>query len=86
VPEDGCDNIHSQSRRMIMVSPEPGFWIHTVSYCNTCFVLRALYPSFLPFFARILVADLMVIVHRAGKDATPAAHDQGKGQGGDQGI
>ena len=30
MPEDACDNVHSQSRRMIMVSPEPGFWIHTV--------------------------------------------------------
>ncbi|KAI0246709.1 hypothetical protein BJV78DRAFT_1348660 [Lactifluus subvellereus] len=28
VPEDACDNVHSQSRRMLMVSPEPGFWIH----------------------------------------------------------
>ncbi|KAF8498519.1 hypothetical protein F5888DRAFT_1794065 [Russula emetica] len=28
VPEDTCDNVHSQSRRMLMVSPEPGFWIH----------------------------------------------------------
>jgi hypothetical protein len=31
VPEDTCDNVHSQSRRMLMVSPEPGFWIHAVS-------------------------------------------------------
>ncbi|KAK7687911.1 hypothetical protein QCA50_009130 [Cerrena zonata] len=23
-----CENIHSQSRRMIMLSPEPNFWIH----------------------------------------------------------
>ncbi|PCH44368.1 hypothetical protein WOLCODRAFT_133189 [Wolfiporia cocos MD-104 SS10] len=23
-----CENVHSQSRRMIMVSPEPNFWIH----------------------------------------------------------
>ncbi|KAF4570082.1 hypothetical protein EYR36_009888 [Pleurotus pulmonarius] len=23
-----CNNIHSQSRRMIMLSPEPNFWIH----------------------------------------------------------
>ncbi|KAH9978321.1 hypothetical protein BJV74DRAFT_859937 [Russula compacta] len=28
VSGDACDNVHSQSRRMIMVSPEPGFWIH----------------------------------------------------------
>lgn len=28
VPEDTCDNVHSQSRRMLMVSPEPSFWIH----------------------------------------------------------
>ncbi|KAH9995037.1 hypothetical protein BJV77DRAFT_1097464 [Russula vinacea] len=28
VPEDTCDNVHSQSRRMLMVSPEPGFWVH----------------------------------------------------------
>ncbi|KDR80671.1 hypothetical protein GALMADRAFT_91189 [Galerina marginata CBS 339.88] len=27
-PEDSCDNVHSQSKRMIMVSPEPDFWIH----------------------------------------------------------
>ncbi|KAH9967124.1 hypothetical protein BC827DRAFT_1171687 [Russula dissimulans] len=26
--EDVCDNVHSHSRRMLMVSPEPGFWIH----------------------------------------------------------
>ncbi|EDR14001.1 uncharacterized protein LACBIDRAFT_305341 [Laccaria bicolor S238N-H82] len=26
--DDLCNNIHSQSRRMIMVSPEPNFWIH----------------------------------------------------------
>lgn len=26
-----CENVHSQSRRMIMVSPEPDFWIHAVS-------------------------------------------------------
>jgi First Longin domain of INTU, CCZ1 and HPS4 len=31
-PEDTCDNVHSQSRRMLMVSPEPGFWIHAVSF------------------------------------------------------
>jgi hypothetical protein len=41
VPEDACDNVHSQSRRMLMVSPEPGFWIHTV---------RVLYPSPSPSF------------------------------------
>ncbi|KAI0272602.1 hypothetical protein BC834DRAFT_817474 [Gloeopeniophorella convolvens] len=28
VSDDACDNVHSQSRRMFMVSPEPGFWIH----------------------------------------------------------
>ncbi|KAI0311747.1 hypothetical protein OF83DRAFT_1087486 [Amylostereum chailletii] len=27
---DVCENIHSQSRRMVMLSPEPGFWIHAV--------------------------------------------------------
>ncbi|THH21504.1 hypothetical protein EW146_g64 [Bondarzewia mesenterica] len=27
-PEEACENVHSQSRRMIMVSPEPDFWIH----------------------------------------------------------
>jgi len=26
-----CENVHSQTRRMVMVSPEPGFWIHAVS-------------------------------------------------------
>ena len=29
--EDTCESTHSQSRRMIMVSPEPNFWIHAVS-------------------------------------------------------
>ncbi|KAF9785086.1 hypothetical protein BJ322DRAFT_1123986 [Thelephora terrestris] len=23
-----CENVHSQTRRMVMMSPEPGFWIH----------------------------------------------------------
>ncbi|KAH8093310.1 hypothetical protein BXZ70DRAFT_949891 [Cristinia sonorae] len=26
--ETPCENVHSQSRRMIMLSPEPNFWIH----------------------------------------------------------
>ncbi|VDC00985.1 unnamed protein product [Peniophora sp. CBMAI 1063] len=26
--EEECEDVHSQSRRMIMVSPEPGFWMH----------------------------------------------------------
>ncbi|KAK0467105.1 uncharacterized protein EV420DRAFT_1507205 [Desarmillaria tabescens] len=26
-PDDACNNIHSQGRRMVMVSPEPDFWI-----------------------------------------------------------
>ncbi|KAI0923963.1 hypothetical protein AcW1_006762 [Taiwanofungus camphoratus] len=26
--EEPCENVHSQSRRMIMVSPEPNYWIH----------------------------------------------------------
>lgn len=26
-----CENVHSQARRMIMLSPEPNFWIHAVS-------------------------------------------------------
>jgi len=30
-PTEACSNIHSQSRRMIMLSPEPDFWIHGVS-------------------------------------------------------
>ncbi|KAF9221343.1 hypothetical protein BS17DRAFT_785228 [Gyrodon lividus] len=25
---DSCQNVHSQTRRMIMVSPEPNFWMH----------------------------------------------------------
>lgn len=29
--EDVCENVHSQSRRMVMLSPEPDFWIHAVS-------------------------------------------------------
>ncbi|KAH7927349.1 hypothetical protein BV22DRAFT_1007247 [Leucogyrophana mollusca] len=27
-PRDPCQNVHSQTRRMIMVNPEPDFWIH----------------------------------------------------------
>ncbi|KAJ7066364.1 hypothetical protein C8F01DRAFT_1346646 [Mycena amicta] len=27
-PEEPCNNVHSQTKRMIMVSPEPDFWIH----------------------------------------------------------
>ena len=27
-----CENVHSQTRRMVMISPEPGFWIHAVSW------------------------------------------------------
>ena len=26
-----CENVHSQTKRMVMISPEPGFWIHAVS-------------------------------------------------------
>ncbi|KAJ7509822.1 hypothetical protein B0H11DRAFT_1258604 [Mycena galericulata] len=26
--EEPCNNVHSQTKRMIMVSPEPNFWIH----------------------------------------------------------
>ncbi|EIM86915.1 uncharacterized protein STEHIDRAFT_168790 [Stereum hirsutum FP-91666 SS1] len=26
--EEACENVHSQSRRMIMLCPEPNFWIH----------------------------------------------------------
>ena len=26
-----CENVHSQARRMVMLSPEPNFWIHAVS-------------------------------------------------------
>ncbi|KAH8108336.1 hypothetical protein DFH11DRAFT_1118345 [Phellopilus nigrolimitatus] len=27
-PHSICDSVHSQSRRMVMLSPEPNFWIH----------------------------------------------------------
>ncbi|KAF8637582.1 hypothetical protein AX17_002651 [Amanita inopinata Kibby_2008] len=27
-PDDPCRSVHSQTRRMVMVSPEPDFWIH----------------------------------------------------------
>lgn len=27
-PTNSCHNVHSQSRRMIMINPEPDFWIH----------------------------------------------------------
>ena len=33
--DDPCNNVHSQSRRMIMVSPEPNFWIHAVSHVSS---------------------------------------------------
>ncbi|KAF8906236.1 hypothetical protein CPB84DRAFT_1813866 [Gymnopilus junonius] len=33
--DNPCDNVHSQSSRMIMVSPEPNFWIHAVSSIYT---------------------------------------------------
>ncbi|KAF7326912.1 hypothetical protein MVEN_02585100 [Mycena venus] len=26
--DDACNNVHSQTKRMVMVSPEPDFWIH----------------------------------------------------------
>jgi hypothetical protein len=29
--DEGCSNIHSQARRMIVISPEPDFFIHAVS-------------------------------------------------------
>jgi hypothetical protein len=29
--EGACDNVHSQQKRMIMISPEPKFWLHAVS-------------------------------------------------------
>lgn len=32
--EEVCNNVHAQSRRMVMVSPEPNFWIHAVSYAE----------------------------------------------------
>ena len=34
-PEATCDNVHSQQKRMIMLTPEPNFWIHAVSI-NPC--------------------------------------------------
>ena len=34
-----CENVHSQTRRMITISPEPSFWIHAVSFALSCFVL-----------------------------------------------
>lgn len=27
-PDQACENVHSQTRRMVMISPEPDFWIH----------------------------------------------------------
>lgn len=33
-PSALCENVHSQSRRMVMLSPEPNFWIHGVSILN----------------------------------------------------
>ena len=74
VPEDTCDNVHSQSRRMLMVSPEPSFWIHAVS------VIGGL-PS--PLYLRVdsECADMLLLVHRAGKEATLPGLGQRKGQG-----
>jgi hypothetical protein len=70
-PEDACDNVHSQSRRMFMVSPEPGFWIHAVSFN---IILKYL-CSVLPFRVDSVCVDVFVIVllplvRRASKDAT----------------
>ena len=33
-PGQGCDNVHSQGKRMISVSPEPDFWMHVVCSFN----------------------------------------------------
>ncbi|KIY71863.1 hypothetical protein CYLTODRAFT_440956 [Cylindrobasidium torrendii FP15055 ss-10] len=34
--DDTCNNVHSHARRMLMVSPEPNFWIHAcVSLANS---------------------------------------------------
>lgn len=37
---DICNNVHSQSRRMVMVSPECDFWIHAVSPDSMRFLKR----------------------------------------------
>jgi len=30
--QNPLDTVHSQTRRMVMICPEPNFWIHAVSY------------------------------------------------------
>lgn len=35
--EGGCEAAHSQGKRMIMVSPEPDYWMHSVR--ELCFTL-----------------------------------------------
>ncbi|KAI8974529.1 hypothetical protein BD414DRAFT_468058 [Trametes punicea] len=35
-----CENVHSQARRMIMLSPEPNFWIHAVSTVSSPWRMR----------------------------------------------
>ena len=38
-----CENVHSQTRRMVMFSPEPNFWMHAVS----SLFIRIAFRSFL---------------------------------------
>lgn len=53
-----CENVHSQTRRMVMISPEPGFWIHCVSST----------PSYVFSFA-----DACCLVRRITQDSTSAS-------------
>lgn len=36
--QNPVDTVHSQMRRMVMVSPEPNFWIHAVSFFSFLFL------------------------------------------------
>lgn len=38
--EVSCENVHSQTRRMVMFSPEPNFWMHAVSGFFLCGISR----------------------------------------------
>lgn len=40
-----CENVHSHTRRMVMISPEPSFWIHVVSFALLFFFRSLMYVT-----------------------------------------
>jgi len=50
--QNPLDTVHSQTRRMVMICPEPNFWIHAVS----CFFIEEI------FFDRIRLDEFVVCV------------------------